>query len=121
MPCPYNFNIGVVFSVFSAPSVVNVLGQQRFDGLEQRFRVQYHAFTAAKRAVVHGAMAIMSEYSQVVHAHVRQASLARAPHDAVIERAGKKIRENSDDIKLHARHSVSKQEGLAANVRSDSN
>ena len=52
--------------------------EQRFDGLEQRLRFQHHAFAAAERAVVHGAMAIVREGAQVVHAHVHQsASRAR--------------------------------------------
>ena len=81
--------------------VVESAARERFDSLEQRLRFQHHAFAAAERAVVHGAMAVVRERAQVVHAHVHQASFARAPHDSVIERTGKKIRENGYDVKLH--------------------
>src|SRR5258708_1062168 len=99
MPCPYNVKAG---------AVVNSLTQQRIHGLKQRLRLQNHAFATAERAVVHGTMPIMGESAQIVHAHIRQASFARAPHDPGIERAGKEIGKNGYDIEPHGRHSVSK-------------
>ena len=55
-----------------------------------------------------GAMAIVRERAQVVHAYLHETRLARAPHDSVIERAGKKFWKNRDDIKPHGRDSVTR-------------
>src|SRR5882672_2983432 len=113
MPCPYNFEISGVFSVLSVFSVLNSLSQQRFGGIEKRLRFQDHPFAAAKRAVVHGAMAVVRVFTQVVHAHVHQMRFARPPHDSVIERTAKKIRKNSYDVELHGWHSVPPQKSAA--------
>ena len=116
MPCPYNFEISGVFSVLSVFSVLNSLSQQRFDGIEKRLRFQDHPFAAAERAVVHGAMAVVRIFTQVVHAHVHQMRFARPPHDSVIERTAKKIRKNSYDVELHGWHSVPQQDSAAIQI-----
>jgi hypothetical protein len=101
----------------SVPFTENVLGEprpysitrKRFDGLEQRLGFQQHAFAAAERAVIDGAMAVVREGAQVVHVNVHETRLARPPHDSVIQRACKKFRENRDDLELHGRDSVTQQ------------
>ena len=52
--------------------------RQRFHGLEQRLGLQHHAFAAAERAIVHGAMAVMREVAQIVHARLRSGAASRA-------------------------------------------
>ena len=49
---------------------------------------------------------IVRERSQIVDVHVHQTSFACPTHDPVSERAGKKVRENRDDIELHSGLSV---------------
>ena len=116
MPCPYNVRICAPFSVPFVFSVVNSLSQQRFDGIEKRLWFQDHAFAAAERAVVHGAMAVVRVFTQVVHAHVHQMRFACPPHDSVIKRTAKKIRENSYDVELHGWHSVPQQDSAAIQI-----
>jgi len=116
VPFPYNVRICAVFSAPSVFPVGNSLSQQRFDGIEKRLRFQDHPFAAAKRAVVHGAMAVVRVFTQVVHAHVHQMRFARPPHDSVIERTAKKIRENSYDVELHGWHSVPQQNSAAIQI-----
>jgi hypothetical protein len=113
MPCPYNLSTCALFSVLSVSSVVNSFTQQRFDGLKQRLRFQDHAFAAAKRAVVNGAMAVVRVCAQVVHAYVHQMRFARPPHDPVIERTTKKVRKNSYNVELHGWHSVPQRNSAA--------
>ena len=68
---------------------------QRFHSLEQRLGLEHHAFAPAKRTIVHGAMAIMREFAQILHVNMDQAGFSRTAHNAVIERPGEKFRKNS--------------------------
>ncbi len=77
------------------------VAQQRFDGFEQRLGLEHHALAAAKRAIVDGAMAVVSERAQVLHADVDEAGFAGPADDAVVERSRKKFREDGNDIKAH--------------------
>ena len=45
----------------------------------------------------------MREVAQVVDMRLDQPRFSRAPHDAVIKRAGEKFRENRDEIEPHRR------------------
>src|SRR5882762_1068235 len=110
VPCPYNVRICAAFSAVNSPS------EQRFDSFEQRLWFQHHAFAAAERAVVHGAMAVVRVFTQVVHAHVHQMRFARPPHDSIIERTAKKIRKNSYDFELHSWHSVPQLDSAAIQI-----
>src|SRR5262249_17331052 len=74
---------------------------QRFHRIEQRLRLQHHAFAAAKRAVIHGPVPVVREFAQILDANLHQSSFARAPHDAEIQRPREELRKNCDDVKTH--------------------
>ena len=56
------------------------------------------------------------EGAQVMHAHIHETRFARPAHDPVIQRAGKKFRENRDDLELHGRDSVTQQGSTAIQI-----
>src|SRR5579862_1946108 len=74
---------------------------QRPDRLEYRLRLHHHPLASAKRPVVHGAMAVVREIAQVVHARFDQSSFARTPHDPIIERSPKEIGEDRYNVESH--------------------
>ena len=55
-------------------------------------------FSAAERAIVHGAMPIAGKRPQIVNLNLHQPSFARPPNNPVIERPAKKIRKEGDDV-----------------------
>ncbi len=57
--------------------------QQKFHRFEQRFRLQHHPFAAAERPVIHGAMPVLCEDTQILHLDFDQSSFTRFAHDAV--------------------------------------
>src|SRR5207245_3661038 len=73
--------------------------QQSLGSFEQRLGLQHHSFAAAKRTVVHGAVAVTRESAQIVHRDFHQAGLARPAHNPVVERPLEKLRENGADVK----------------------
>ncbi len=75
--------------------------------LGQRFRLQHHALTAPKWPVVDGAMPIVSELSQIMHANAQQTALDRTFDHAMLEDAGKKSGEDGDDVEAHGHYSDS--------------
>src|SRR5712692_1892185 len=75
--------------------------QQSLCRLEQRLGLQHHSFAAAKRTVVHGAVAVAREPAQIVHRDFHQAGLACPAHNPVVKRALEKLRENRDDVEAH--------------------
>src|ERR1700693_1588160 len=77
-----------------------------FHSLKQRLGLQHHSFTAAKRPVIHGPMAILCKLAQVLHVHFNNSRLSRAPQNSVIQRTRKKIRENSNEVKAHRREKI---------------
>src|SRR4051812_20220572 len=72
-----------------------------FHTFKDRFRLQYHALAAAKRAVIHGAVPVFRKRPQIVNNYLNQACFASPPSDSVIKRATKEIRENRDNLNLH--------------------
>jgi hypothetical protein len=46
-------------------------------------------------------MAILGELPQILHVHLDEPRLSRAPKDPVIERPVKKLREYGDEVKSH--------------------
>jgi hypothetical protein len=74
---------------------------QRFKRRRKRLRLQHHSLAAAKRPVVHGAMAIVRKRPQIVDAHLDQPLGQRSAHDAVLENAGEESRKDSDDVEAH--------------------
>src|SRR5712692_2728294 len=75
--------------------------QQSLCSLEQRLGLQHHSFAAAKRTVVHGAVAVAREPAQIVHRDFYEPGLACPAHNPVIERPLEKLRENRDDVEAH--------------------
>jgi hypothetical protein len=76
---------------------------QRLQTLKERFRLQDHAFAAAKWAVIHCAVPIMRELPQVVDFDFYQAHFRSPARNTVIQWAAKEVRENRNDVGLHAR------------------
>jgi hypothetical protein len=76
---------------------------QRLQTLKERFRLQDHAFAAAERAVIHGAVPIMRVLPQIVDFDFHQAHFRGPAGNAVIKRPAKEVRKNRDDIGLHLR------------------
>jgi hypothetical protein len=76
---------------------------ERLQTFKDRFRLQDHAFAAAKRAVIHGAVFVFRKVPQIVNAYFRQASLACPADDAVIQLSAKEVRKDREDIDLHLR------------------
>ncbi len=62
--------------------------------LEDRLRLQHHAFAAAEWTIVHRAMPVVRKGTQIVQRDLRQPELPRPPHDAVIERTAEKVGED---------------------------
>jgi hypothetical protein len=91
--------------------------RNRFHRLKKWLGFQHHALSTTKRPVVNGAMPVMGKRAKVVHAHIHETRLSRAPQDAVIERAGEKFWKNGDDLKLHRRHSVPQQASATVQIK----
>ena len=92
------------------------VAKQRFDGLEQGFRLQDHAFAATKRAIVNGAMTVGGEFAQVLYVDLDDSGLAGAADDSVFEGTAEEFGEDGDEVKTHAASSLAGAvpEGLAA-------
>ena len=71
-----------------------------------RLRLQHHAFTAAKGAVVDCTVAIVCKRPQIVRVHRHQTLRLRALHNAVLKNAGKKVRKDGENIEAHAQPSL---------------
>src|SRR5712692_1399315 len=80
---------------------VKFFSQQSLCSLEQRLGLQHHSFAAAKRTVVHGAVAVAREPAQIVHRDFYEPGRACPAHNPVTERALEKLRENRDDVEAH--------------------
>ena len=75
--------------------------------LGQWLRLQHHALAAAKWPVVYGAMPVMGELAQIMHADAQQAALDRALDHAMLEDAGKETGKDGDDVEAHGHYSDS--------------
>jgi hypothetical protein len=78
-----------------------VVAENRFGRLEQRLGLEHHALAAAKRPIIDAAVAILGEYTQILHLDFDQARLASPPQNAVIQGPGKKFRKNGNQIEAH--------------------
>jgi hypothetical protein len=65
----------------------NILSAERLDALEDGLGLEDHAFAAAERAVVDGAMAVVGEVAQVVGGDLDCAGGDGPAEDSVVERA----------------------------------
>src|ERR1041385_6985135 len=72
----------------------------RFHRFKERPRFEQHAFTAAKRPVIHGAMPIVRPIAQIVYRDLDQTVFPRALNDAVLERPPEKFREDRQHVKF---------------------
>src|SRR6476660_4008685 len=79
------------------------VAEERFDGLKERLRLEDHAFAAAERPIVHGAMAVSRELAQVLDVNLHDAGFSRAANDSVIQRASEELRKDGDEVKAHRR------------------
>ena len=70
----------------------------RFNRLENRFRLENHSFAAAERPVVDRAMPIRGEIPQIVDSNFNEALFSAPPDDSKIERAFEELREDRDDV-----------------------
>ncbi len=77
------------------------LNPQRSQRFRKRLGLQHHAFAAAKGAVVHGAMPVMREGAQIVHAHFDQPLGHRPAQDPILEEPGEEAGKDGDDVKAH--------------------
>jgi hypothetical protein len=73
---------------------------QRIHTRKKRFRLEDHAFAAAKRAVIHSTMAIAGVNPQVANLNHHQPRFARPANDAVVQWPAKKIGEDGDEVDL---------------------
>src|SRR5712692_3210426 len=85
------------------------MSEQRLHRLKQRLWLQHHALTSAKRAVVHGAVAILGEGAQILNVCCNEPSLPRPPLNAVFEWSSKKFRKYRDEVESHV---VSSENGI---------
>ena len=76
---------------------------KRLHGFKQWRGLQHHAFAAAERPVIHGAVTVLGKLAQVLHADLYQAAFSRPAHDAVVQRPRKKLGENRNQIESHAK------------------
>jgi hypothetical protein len=75
--------------------------KERLHRFEKWLGLQHHSLAAAKWPVIHGAMAILRERTQILYVHLDERRLARAPQDPVIKRSGKELWEYGDEVKSH--------------------
>src|SRR5260370_22098423 len=75
--------------------------RQRLSAFKNRLRLKQHALTAAERPVIHRAVPVVSERPQSMHPDVNNSRFSRPPHNAMLQRPAKKVRENRDDLELH--------------------
>src|SRR6266849_1150096 len=79
----------------------NAGSEKRFHSFKQRLWLQHHAFATSERPVIHSAMPILGEHSQVLHMDLDQAGFSSAAQNAMVQRPHKKLRENRDEIEAH--------------------
>src|SRR5712664_897554 len=80
--------------------------KQRLHRLKHWFRLHHHPLAAAKRTIVHRAMPVFGELAQILHPHINQPGFASPPHNPMFQRTSKKLRENRNQVKSHARFSL---------------
>ena len=73
---------------------------QRFNTFKDRFRLKDHAFAAAKRAIIHGAVTVMRKRPQVVDFDRCQTGFSGPADNAVIQRPAKEVGKDRYDIDL---------------------
>src|SRR5215469_16653398 len=76
---------------------------QRLKALEDRLRLEHHAFAASEWPVVDGAMTVVREGAKIVNSDFYEPGITRAANDAIIQRPAKKVRKNRQDFELHFR------------------
>jgi hypothetical protein len=81
--------------------IPDTASEKRFDGVEKGLGLQHHAFAAAKRAIIDGAVAVLGKYAKVLYLDADDAGLARATKDSMVEWASKKFRKNRDKVEAH--------------------
>ncbi len=72
------------------------LGKDGFHRVKQGFGLEQHAFTATEWAVVHGLMPVRSPVTQIVDFGLNSARFDGAADDAVVQNAGKELREDRE-------------------------
>ena len=83
--------------------IADAVPKERLHSLKKRLRFQHHAFAAAERPVVHGAVAIFGKVAQVLHVNFDDSRFARAADNPVIERTVEELGENRNQIEAHAK------------------
>src|SRR3984885_8123096 len=78
------------------------LGPDTFDGVEDGRGFQQHAFAAAKRAIIDGAMAVMRPGTEVVDVDLKQAGFRGFGDDTVLEGALEEVGKDGEYAKNHA-------------------
>jgi len=76
---------------------------QRLQAFKNRFRLQDHAFAAAKRPVIHGAVLVFRKRPQIVNAYFHQARFACPANNSVIQRSAKEVGKDRENVDLHLR------------------
>ncbi len=80
---------------------------QRFHHFEQRLRFEHHALATAEWPIVHRAMPVAGVHAHVVDADIDQPSFSCAPHNPVVQRPAKEVRENRNNVEAHSDGSMS--------------
>ncbi len=83
--------------------VADRLVEERFDCFKKRLGLEDHAFAAAERAVVDGAVAVLRELAQVLDVNLHDAGFGGAANDAVLQRTSEEFRKDSDEVEAHRR------------------
>src|SRR5581483_2912530 len=73
----------------------------RLDAGEYGLGLQDHAFTSAKRTVIHRFVPVRGKVPQIMDRNFNQSGFTRPAHDAEIQRATEKVRKNRYDLELH--------------------
>ena len=74
---------------------------QRGQRLGERLGLQYHPLAAAKGAIVDSAVPVVGEGAQILHSDRNQPLGQRPAQYPVLEDAGKKAREDGDNLESH--------------------
>src|SRR6185369_9662786 len=78
---------------------------------------EHHAFRAAKRPIVHGAMAIVRPVAQIVYLNVQQACVFAAFHHAMRKRPLEEFGEDREHMEDHGRFKSFSPSGNSTAIR----
>ena len=65
------------------------------------FHLEHHAFSAAERPIVHGAVPVVSPGTEIMRQHLRHTGVKGATHYPVIERAAEEVGKYGQQVKTH--------------------